>query len=279
MLTFTTDPRTKFVPVTVIVKAGPLVATISGEIELIVGFTPVPMSGTTIVPTPGIVTFRFAVSPGSVVVEAVNERPILQRLPWVGRLTGPTRGEHAGGGAFTEGATIEKSPGLLPPEILKVAMLSAVVPAFSSVPSISVATPTGTVPKLTGVGLHPVRTQKFPFEVKNSGNVTGPLINPKRSRNSVSLSGSASLTVSVAKAEPGMAPLGAVNVSPNQQVPLAAIDAAVPVGAKAQIAVAGGAGGPGVPVGATIVKSLAFKPLITAEPAISVSDFGPIFFN
>jgi hypothetical protein len=164
-----------------------------------------------------MVTFKLAVSAGNPMVDGVNEIPILQRFPVLDSVTGPASGEHAGGGAFTEGATIEKSPGLLPPEIAKVALLRAVVPAFSNVPSISEATPTGTDPKFTGVGVHPAMTQKFPIEVKNSGKVMGPFTKPDIGRDSVSVSASASLTVRDAVAKPGAVPRGTVKVKPNQQ--------------------------------------------------------------
>jgi hypothetical protein len=221
--TFTTDPRTKLWPVTVSVKAGPPVATMLGEMESIVGTTPIPDSGTSIFPRPGFenVISRVAVSTAG--SEAVNVMPNAHEANEASEDAPPRLQAGVGGLTADEGAPSLKSAELADGRMAKLVTLRLVdpLPSLNSVPSASMATPFGTLPKDMGLGKHPVSEQEprkplVPCVTLKSG--MGPFTVPERKRDgSRSVPVSPSLTVSVALRKPAGAKAGGLNCKPNQQ--------------------------------------------------------------
>ena len=162
---FTADPRTKFVPVAVRVKAGPPVATMEGEIVESVGITPVPDRGTSIFVAFEKVSSSVAVSRAT--VDGVNVMP-REHCAKEAR-ENPAPNAH---GVPVVGAPRTKSAEFAEGRMLIEVTLSGVAPLLpsSSVPSISLPMPFGTDPKSTGVGEHPEAKHMFrnvagPFEV------------------------------------------------------------------------------------------------------------------
>jgi hypothetical protein len=263
------------------VNVGPPVATIEGAIVVMVGITPIPDSGTSIFPTPGFenVISRVAVStPGS---EAVNVMPNAHEVNVASENPAPRLQGGVGGLTADEGAPSLKSAELADGRMAMLVTFSVVdpLPVLVSVPSASEAAPFGMLPKLIGLGKHEPTEQKprkaLLCWTEKLG--TGPFTCPEIKKvGSGSVAVSLSVTVTLADREPGAALPGGLNCMPNQQDPPGAMAVAAPVGAKAQIADAGGAGAFGVPVGATILKSPGFAPPMVADPADRASTAPPL---
>jgi len=274
LLRFTTDPRTKFVPITVIVNVGPPVATIEGMIVVMVGITPIPASGTSIFPIPGFENVISRVAFSTAGSEAVNVMPNAHEVNEASENPAP-RLQVGVGLTADEGAPSLKSAELADGRMAILVTFRSVnpLPTLNSVPSASEATPFGTLPKDMGLGKHPVTEQEprkslVPRLTEKEG--IGPLTVPERkSCGSVSTPESPSETVSVANRPPAGAETGGLKVMPKEQVPFVGIAVPVPLVIKPQI---------GTPeVGVTSMKSPAFVPLIVAEPAFRLSVAPPIF--
>ena len=196
-------------PVTVIVNVGPPVGTIEGLIVVIVGITPMPDSGTSILVVAELENVSSSVAVSRPAVDGGNVMPRAHEMKGA-RLNVGGAAAHAV--VPFVGATRAKSAELVEDRMLMLATMRAGFPdpTFTSVPSITgLVAPFGTLPKFTGLGKHPAPVQKFPIEVKNSG--MGPFTIPVIGISS-GVSSLLSLTVSVAVRVPGGVPRGGLKV-------------------------------------------------------------------
>lgn len=231
---------------------GPPVATISGEIESMVGTTPVPVIGMSIFATVPFenVNSRVAVS-CTLIREGLNVIPKLQEISEAS-VNGPEDGVHAEPPLV--GAAIAKSAEFADERMLTLVTASGGAPE----PKLN------TVTLISGSGVIPFGTDPNAIGLGET-DAMGPFTSPSRKIDG-SPSASSSLTVSVANRLPCSVPIG-VKITPKKQDAPGATDVAVPVGAKAQM---------GDPlVGATTLKSPAFVLPLVAEPADRISAAPP----
>jgi hypothetical protein len=246
-LTFTTVVDVKPPPLTVRVNAGPPVATIDGEIEVIM--IPVPVKfGVGVITGTEAVTLRLADS-ALAGRDGVNVRVTSQAKPGVGA-AGRTKGIDDGQAEFVSpfetNATMWKSAGLVPVMEKADVTLTEEVPALVRVAfMVGLVVPTATPPKFTGDNTtSPAVGEMFPV----IGNDCG-----------LPLALSVIFSVATLWAFPGGVP--AVYCKPKKQK-LPAVIETVLLLSKLQL---------GAPAGAMNTKLAAFVPVIVAFVMLSVA--------